>query len=63
MLRKTRNRIGAAVATIVTILVVGGYVANIFKLIEMWSGTITTEAIVRLVGIFAFPLGAIAGYF
>jgi len=40
-----------------------GYVSNIIKLFGAVGADRTAEVIVRLVGFFAAPLGAIAGYF
>jgi hypothetical protein len=40
-----------------------GWVWNILKLMDMTFDPITGLAIVRIVGIFIPPLGAIAGYF
>lgn len=39
----------------------GGYVSNIVKLIHM-HGEASAELIVRLVGIFIVPLGALMGF-
>ncbi len=44
------------------ILAIGGWVANIVKLIGMDFGAITGLLIVRAVGIFIAPLGAVMGY-
>jgi hypothetical protein len=41
----------------------GGWVANIVKLIGMLDGSITSMFVARVVGIFAAPVGAILGYF
>lgn len=43
----------------------GGYIANIFKLIALASvnDPITAMLALRAVGVFAIPLGAILGYF
>lgn len=40
----------------------GGWIANIVKLISMIDGEITAMFVARAVGIFAAPLGAILGY-
>jgi hypothetical protein len=40
-----------------------GWVWNILKLMDLTFDPITGLAIVRIVGIFIPPLGAIAGYF
>lgn len=41
----------------------GGWCANIYKLIDGIDVITTTEAIVRVIGVFAAPVGCIAGYF
>jgi hypothetical protein len=40
-----------------------GYVMNIVEIAHTMGGPMTTMFIVRIVGCFAFPLGAILGYF
>lgn len=42
---------------------VGGWIANIVKLIQMADGGITLMAILRIVGIITAPFGAILGFF
>lgn len=42
--------------------VIGGWIANIVKLVGMVGGEVTTMFILRAVGIFAAPLGAVLGY-
>lgn len=42
---------------------IGGWVANIVKLIGMLDNPVTTWFIARAIGIFAAPLGSILGYF
>jgi hypothetical protein len=39
-----------------------GWILNIFAILHMVSGPLTTLFVLRIVGIFAFPLGAILGY-
>jgi hypothetical protein len=41
---------------------IGGWFANIVKLIGMFGGDITALFIARLVGVFAAPLGAVLGF-
>lgn len=41
---------------------VGGYIANIVKLISMVGGDVTTMFILRIVGIPFVPIGAVLGY-
>lgn len=45
------------------ILGVGGWIANIVKLIGMFDGEITAMLIARIIGVFAAPFGAILGFF
>lgn len=40
-----------------------GWAMNIIAIVHAVSGPLTTLLIVRIVGIFVFPLGAILGYF
>lgn len=40
-----------------------GYIINIIKILGAWGDPMTTGMIVRLVGVIAFPLGAVAGWF
>ena len=48
---------------IATILVIG-WIINIIKLIGMdFDADITIEALLRIIGLVAFPLGTIMGYF
>lgn len=65
-----RNQMGYALASlmvalvwfVVTIGAMIGWVLNIIKLVGMIDGEITTMFVLRVVGIFAAPLGAILGY-
>ena len=45
------------------LLGVGGWVANLVKLIGMIDGSLTTMFVIRIVGVFAAPVGAVLGYF
>ena len=47
---------------IVWLAVVIGCIMNIYKLVGMFGGEITTWFIARCVGIFFVPLGAVIGY-
>lgn len=50
----------------VMLAVVGGYAANIYKLIGLIGEPLMTagvELAIRILGIVAFPIGIIAGYF
>lgn len=52
-------------ATVIILWILGiiGWVMNIVDIISMMSGELTAMLIIRLVGVFVFPLGAILGYF
>lgn len=41
----------------------GGWIANVVKLIGSLDGGVTAMLIARCVGVFAAPFGAILGYF
>lgn len=46
----------------IILLGVGGWVANIYKLVQIISDPVTGMFILRAVGIFVAPLGAILGF-
>ncbi|MDO9131997.1 hypothetical protein [Hydrogenophaga sp.] len=45
------------------LVALGGWIANIFKLVDMLGGDISAMFIARVVGVFAAPLGAVLGFF
>ena len=47
----------------IVLISIGGYVANIVKIVGAISEPLTTLMIVRLVGVFVGPLGIIMGFF
>jgi len=47
----------------VVLLGIGGWFANLVKLIGMLEGEVTAMFIARIVGAFAAPIGAVLGYF
>ena len=51
---------GGLIVLLIVLLTAYGWVANIVKLVS--SDIITTLEIVRIIGIFLAPLGAILGY-
>ncbi len=51
------------VFAIIGLLGVGGWIANIVKIIGSDFAHITTILILRFIGIFLAPLGAILGFF
>ena len=63
-MHKQRGYTGALALFIIAlwVLTLGGWVANIVKLVGMDFGAITGLLIVRAIGIFIAPLGAVMGY-
>lgn len=53
----------AAFAILLTIAVIGGWIANLIALTHMSFSHLTGELVIRVVGIFLFPVGAVYGYF
>ena len=47
---------------LIAVLALGGWIANIVKLVGMDFGAITGLLIVRAIGIFITPLGAVMGF-
>lgn len=45
------------------IAIVGGWIANIVKLIGLLDGPINAWLVARAVGVLAAPLGVVLGYF
>lgn len=54
--------IPAILVLLISLAAVGGWVANIVKLIGLLDGGFTAMFAARLVGIFAAPLGAVLGF-
>ena len=54
---------GVVFIALIPIGAIGGYIANIFKMISALGGEVTTLFIARCVGIFVAPLGSILGFF
>ena len=63
-MHKQRGYTGALALFIIAlwVLALGGWIANIVKLVGMDFGAITGLLIVRAIGIFIAPLGAVMGY-
>jgi flagellar biogenesis protein FliO len=63
----SKQQFGNAVASILILILalvaVAGWVLNIVKLVALLNGEITAMFVARLIGVFAFPLGAIIGHF
>lgn len=60
------EKLGVGVVLVWLALIIAfiyGYVQNIIKIMHLFGSTVGAELVVRLVGAFAAPLGAIAGYF
>ena len=49
--------------TIVILIGIGGWIANIVKIVGMIDGEITAMFVARCVGVFFAPLGAVLGFF
>lgn len=45
------------------LLGIGGWIANVVKLIGMLDGAVTEMFVARVVGVFVAPLGSILGFF
>jgi lipopolysaccharide export LptBFGC system permease protein LptF len=58
----TRYYVTVAALTFVVLAGLGGWIANIVKLVSAADGGITAMLIVRIVGVFFTPLGAVMGY-
>jgi hypothetical protein len=58
----TRYYVTVAALTFVVLAGLGGWIANIVKLVAAADGGITAMLIVRIVGVFFAPLGAVMGY-
>lgn len=41
---------------------IGGWIANIVKIFGMSFDPLTAEAVLRVIGVFVFPIGGIMGY-
>lgn len=48
---------------LLVILAIGGWIANVVKLVGLLGGEITAMFIARIVGIFMAPFGAVLGFF
>ncbi len=44
------------------LLLIGGWIANVVKLVGMVDGGITAMLVIRIVGVFAPPVGGVLGY-
>jgi hypothetical protein len=55
--------IGAFIVIALWVAAIGGWIANVVKLVGMLDGAVTTMFIARVVGVFAAPLGSVLGYF
>ncbi len=51
---------GMALLIVIGLLV--GWVMNIVTIVSMMSGELGAEIIVRCIGIFVFPMGAVLGF-
>lgn len=63
---KTERQLSTGVIVtvlILTLLAFIGWVMNIVELFGMSFSTVTGELVVRIIGVFLFPIGGIAGWF
>jgi len=51
-----------SIGVVIMILGVGGWIANIVKMVSHLSDPITAMEILRMIGIVVAPLGAVLGY-
>lgn len=63
MIKRNMGLGGALFAIAVILMLVGGYIANVVKIFASFNDPITAGLLIRGVGVFVPPLGAIAGYF
>jgi hypothetical protein len=42
---------------------IGGYIANIVKVVDMFSAPLNVEMIVRIIGLIVWPIGSIMGFY
>jgi hypothetical protein len=47
---------------VLTVGIVGGWVANIVKLFDSGLEPLTGEVVVRIIGVFIAPIGVVMGY-
>lgn len=55
--------VAASLAVILSLALVGGWIANIVKLIGGSFDHVTGMLVARAIGVFVAPLGAVLGYF
>ena len=61
-----RNGFGVTAMLILVVGLVYGYISNIIKIFGLFGqefNTVAVELIIRGIGVFVAPFGAIAGYF
>lgn len=61
--RESADLMTMAFLVVVFLAVFGGWVANVVKLAGADFSVITGMLVLRVIGIFAAPLGAVLGYF
>ena len=63
-MKKINLSIGPYIALLAFIvLMIGGWIANIFKFFGMLDGGVSAMFIARIVGVFVAPLGSLLGFF
>lgn len=58
----TLSILGLVVALVLLVLAVGGWIANIVKIVNTDFDVFTGLLIARCIGVFMAPLGAVLGY-
>lgn len=62
----TRVKVGPGTAIVIALVFIAGlvgWVMNVFDLIGMIGASVDAEFVLRIVGVFVAPLGAVLGYF
>jgi len=62
-----KNQKGSAISEAIVLLIfvlgAGGWIANIVKMFYQASEPLTGMIVMRAIGVFVFPMGAVLGYF
>ena len=63
MIRQKGFTLPEIMVILVTLFGIGGWIANIVKIVGMSFDPLSGIAVARIAGIFVAPLGAVLGYF
>jgi hypothetical protein len=58
----TATELAAVIVGLAVLLGVGGWIANVVKLVGMDFGSVTGMLVARAIGVFLAPLGAVLGF-